>query len=474
MEEGQFQVTLPSNVSAEYFPKNKPNNYTTKFPSSFKLEGEWEAALVDIQYPFPNFNWRHSMNIGLGFHGESKKNIESSNIAETSMDLIKFSENYMRGEYVASITDRYTVSIYTSNLRDTIIEPVFINEIALFAFGPVHGPLWLQPTSDIFFRKETKLGIKYLQMTAENRQRLEYFFMFFSQPEHKRVFQVTMYSHFSRILHNKESSPELLSWHESAITEPERPFVLRINLEGNLLYSSCYIVISEIVPERLFPATDFEKKLIYSTDRVIFKMESLFSIFYLSLRPAFYESISEFSSALSKQIENVAVYKLGFTKEDVPSISYNQVKDRIEICKGKKDCVLFADSLDLFQGLGINIKRLANDPLQFFYYPILKDMQISEGEPTFDFNTVMFVYSDNIEYQIVGDIQAPLLAVIPIRGEMKTQCYWACIPPFYLPVPKLEFDTLNIRICTDMGEDFPFPRNGKVICRLHFRKRHTI
>ena len=55
--ENEFQLTLPSNASITFSPDNKPANYTTTVPSPISLEGEWEVALIDIQYPH---NW---MNI---------------------------------------------------------------------------------------------------------------------------------------------------------------------------------------------------------------------------------------------------------------------------------------------------------------------------------------------------------------------------------------------------------------------------
>ena len=55
--ETEFQLTLPSNASITFSPDNKPANYSTTLPSPISLEGEWEVALIDIQYPH---NW---MNI---------------------------------------------------------------------------------------------------------------------------------------------------------------------------------------------------------------------------------------------------------------------------------------------------------------------------------------------------------------------------------------------------------------------------
>ena len=47
-----FYMTLPSNSSMEYFPDNKVNNFVTKLPKHIQLEGRWEVALVEVQFPF--------------------------------------------------------------------------------------------------------------------------------------------------------------------------------------------------------------------------------------------------------------------------------------------------------------------------------------------------------------------------------------------------------------------------------------
>jgi len=45
-----FQITLPSNSSAQYFPDNQANHFQVKLPTPIDLQGEWEAALIDIQF----------------------------------------------------------------------------------------------------------------------------------------------------------------------------------------------------------------------------------------------------------------------------------------------------------------------------------------------------------------------------------------------------------------------------------------
>ena len=54
----EFMLTLPSNASIKYYPSNKPNSYKVLLPATLDLDGTWEVAIVNIQYPFnwPNFN----------------------------------------------------------------------------------------------------------------------------------------------------------------------------------------------------------------------------------------------------------------------------------------------------------------------------------------------------------------------------------------------------------------------------------
>lgn len=52
MQRNEFYLTLPSNSSMKYFPDNKITKFTTQLPQHIKLNGDWEVALVEIQYPY--------------------------------------------------------------------------------------------------------------------------------------------------------------------------------------------------------------------------------------------------------------------------------------------------------------------------------------------------------------------------------------------------------------------------------------
>lgn len=47
----QFYLTLPSNSSMGYYPKNTTTKFSTQLPQKISLKGLWEVALVEFHYP---------------------------------------------------------------------------------------------------------------------------------------------------------------------------------------------------------------------------------------------------------------------------------------------------------------------------------------------------------------------------------------------------------------------------------------
>ena len=68
ISENEIQLTLPSNVSVELFPKNCANSFKTKLAKTLELGGDgsdWEMAIIDIQYPTRSFNLEHELEIAV-------------------------------------------------------------------------------------------------------------------------------------------------------------------------------------------------------------------------------------------------------------------------------------------------------------------------------------------------------------------------------------------------------------------------
>jgi len=76
-----FYLTLPSNASMNVYPDNTVAKYTTQLPTNIELDGEWEVALMEIQYShkfynikgewfriFHNFKWGRTVYIKDGYY----------------------------------------------------------------------------------------------------------------------------------------------------------------------------------------------------------------------------------------------------------------------------------------------------------------------------------------------------------------------------------------------------------------------
>ena len=82
----------------------------------------------------------------------------------------------------------------------------------------------------------------------------------------------------------------------------------------------------------------------------------------------------------------------------------------------------------------------------------------------------LYVYTDIIDYQFVGDEVAPLLRVVAVEnkpsfGEIVNKTY---IAPHYLPVSRYFIETIRLDIRDDTGSRIHFGI-GKIVIKLHFR-----
>ena len=84
----------------------------------------------------------------------------------------------------------------------------------------------------------------------------------------------------------------------------------------------------------------------------------------------------------------------------------------------------------------------------------------------------IYVYSDIVELQMVGDTMAPLLGIVPLKTKKcGSRQFFTFTSPIYLPICKQQFSTIHIRLRTARGKPIPFPENStNVVCMLHLRR----
>ncbi|GFT05433.1 uncharacterized protein TNCV_124251 [Trichonephila clavipes] len=83
---------------------------------------------------------------------------------------------------------------------------------------------------------------------------------------------------------------------------------------------------------------------------------------------------------------------------------------------------------------------------------------------------LLYVYSDLVEPQIVGDVQAPLLKIVKVEGKDGEVVNAHYTRPHYVPVIRRHFQTVEMVLRLHSEELVPFER-GRVIAVLHFRMR---
>jgi len=82
----------------------------------------------------------------------------------------------------------------------------------------------------------------------------------------------------------------------------------------------------------------------------------------------------------------------------------------------------------------------------------------------------IFVYSDIVDYQIVGNTMATLMGVLPTKGAFKEPQSWQFNPLQYVPIQSNNIPTITMKLCTPQGDPVKF-LSGDSLCRLHFRRK---
>lgn len=84
----------------------------------------------------------------------------------------------------------------------------------------------------------------------------------------------------------------------------------------------------------------------------------------------------------------------------------------------------------------------------------------------------LYVYTDIVEYSLVGDVFAPILRILDFSPtqDNRTVIYYAPQDLQYHPINLPNISAVHIRICDGTGEHIHFGR-GNVLLVLHFRKK---
>lgn len=174
---------------------------------------------------------------------------------------------------------------------------------------------------------------------------------------------------------------------------------------------------------------------------------------YLVSFPVF-ESMSDLISSIRNYFKDTSI-SIG--------ISYNSATQRVLIGMMDGVSLTFTNGIEKDFGFVNKILKSTADQKEFFSNFSIKD----------NFNTVnaLYVYSDIVEYQVVGDTYAPLLQVVASNVDYNSS-YADKIydSPHYVSVSRNNIDTIEINILNDLGDPISFTK-GRTVVKLHFRRK---
>lgn len=143
---------------------------------------------------------------------------------------------------------------------------------------------------------------------------------------------------------------------------------------------------------------------------------------------------------------------------------YNKIHNSISIEGENVVMVIEKNNQEILNALGIQPEN-ENNMFTYQYLPIY-----NKKPPYLHPWTSIYIYSDIIEPQMVGDSLVKLLNTCPIMGQNGEYSHWNFNPLHFIPLSRGYINTIAIELKTDTGEFLPIT-SGKVVCRLRFRER---
>ena len=112
--------------------------------------------------------------------------------------------------------------------------------------------------------------------------------------------------------------------------------------------------------------------------------------------------------------------------------------------------------------------RLEGDYVEYILLSVTKPVE-ADQTPLVTHITSIFVYTDLIEYVIVGNSLAPLLWYLPVQSTWRNIDYWNFNPAYYIRVKEENIRSLSLKLCNELCDVINFD-SGNLISQLNFRQ----
>lgn len=176
------------------------------------------------------------------------------------------------------------------------------------------------------------------------------------------------------------------------------------------------------------------------------------------VKSGFYSSINDLVRAINERIDNLKLTSDGF------KLRYDDVKRTVSVTESPALQFVPGQKLSNILGLPAYIETSVDN------HPAGRKRLYSDIKSGF---YTLFVYTDIIQHQLVGDGFVQLLRSVEIGGKNNEIVTMQYTRPDYVPLCRQHFDSITISILTDQGVPVKF-KYGKSIVRLHFRPRKAL
>ena len=193
--------------------------------------------------------------------------------------------------------------------------------------------------------------------------------------------------------------------------------------------------------------------------------------FEIKIPGGYYVSVREIIYKLNEKVRDVleASFMPGADQHhkfasNFVSFEWNDRTNRVKINIPPKRKLTFSKTLCTILGIDEVDHPLVND--QETEILTLRSAHTADLEAGIH---ALYIYCDILEQVSVGDILAPLLRIVDVRGKYSEMLYRHFDQPTYVPLQKKHFQAVEIDIKDSYGENIPF-ESGQLIVTLHFRR----
>lgn len=209
-------------------------------------------------------------------------------------------------------------------------------------------------------------------------------------------------------------------------------------------------------------------------DSVMTSLPKEFNYARTTFLPAYYDTVKALGEAFSK-VMNEALNGVQVQYE----YDYTQKGSRLEVSGGFLH-LIFENHSSVAELLGLTHEhipcRSCPDAKSTHYY-LVSTRKKAFGAPTAKLHLVssLWVYSDIINYQLVGDAKAPLLGIVPAPHDGSRRTHYTVNPVHFLGVSRNHISEISVKIVDDKGIPIPFTTltDENLVCCLRFRRRKS-